>query len=88
MRISLAYRLWKEGKIQATKEQMSKLWEAFEHLNPYRYEDRLIGDAYVNRQRKYFEGDEEDKEDFVNTFNLFFERDAAEPDHDHTYLLK
>lgn len=62
MKPSLIYKLWKEGKIEATKEEMSKLWKFYEGLKSFNQSDRKFLDGYKFICSALLGEDEEERE--------------------------
>ena len=100
MRIGTAWRLWKEGKIEATPEEMSRLWRTYECLSPYDPEDRqvmrsmseLVAAVIAFRNGTYDPEEGlygEDPERFmINRVEGYLRAEREDPGYNHRYLLR
>lgn len=46
MKIGLVYKLYKEGKLNLTKEEMDELWRFYDGLSFYQMDDRFVINSY------------------------------------------
>lgn len=47
LRPNSLYRLYKEGRLDITKEEMNALYKWYEALSPYNTDDRAVIDTYL-----------------------------------------